>query len=115
MVVPLRAGKLAEDPIDHFTVNVGQSVVTTLELKCMAEVVDSQAVQNGSVKVMQRDGIGRDVVTEVVGFPITASTLDAAPRQESRKTAGMMVASVIIGCRVTLAVDGTAKLASPDK
>ena len=96
-------------------VDVGQSVVTTLESKCMAEVVDSQAVQDGRVEVMQRDGIGRDVVTEVVGFPITATTLDAASRQESRKTAGVMVSSIIIGCRVTLAVDGTAELASPDE
>lgn len=46
--------------------NVGQPVVTSLEFESQPLVVDAETVQHCGVKVVNVNGIGDDVVAEIV-------------------------------------------------
>ena len=58
--------------------NVGQAVIPSLEFERQLGVVDSQAMQNRRVQVVDVDRILDDVVREIVGRPVSHARLDTA-------------------------------------
>ncbi len=94
--------------------HVGQPEVAALELERELRVVDAQAVQDRGVQVVDVDRVFRDVVAEVVGLAVGDAGLDAAAGQPDREAARMMVAAVVVGRQLALAVDRAAELAAPD-
>ena len=94
--------------------HTGQSHVESLEFDRQAAMVDSQAVENRGVQVVDVDRVLDDVVAEVVGFAVHDTRLDAATRHPDREAARMMVATVVLARQIALAVDGAAKLTAPD-
>src|SRR6185437_841400 len=84
-----------------------------LEFVCQSRVIDTQAVQQGRLHVMNGNRIGNDVVGKVVGFAQDRTALDAAAGKPHRKTARVMIAAVIGVCKMALAVNRAAELAAP--
>src|SRR5207249_6457636 len=94
--------------------HVGEPMVAALELKRQPGVVDSQAVQNGGVQVMHVDGIADDVVTIIIGFSMGNARLDASSSNPKGEAAWMVVAPIIVGCQLALAVNRSAEFPAPD-
>ena len=92
----------------------GESHVETLEFIAQATVVDAQTVQDGGIQVVDVNGVFDDVVTKVVGLAIDHAGLDSAAGHPDGKTLRMMVAAIVFTGEITLAVDGPAKLSTPD-
>ena len=79
-----------------------------------ALVIDAQEVQDGGMQVADVHGIGRDVVTEVVGGAVGVAGFDAASRHPHGEAAGMMVAPGFRAVPLALAGDAAAELSAPD-
>ena len=94
--------------------HVGQAVVAALELECELFVVDAELVQDRRVQVVDVDRIADDVVAVVVGLTVRDARLDAAAGHPDCEAARVMIAAVVRGGQVALAVDGAAELAAPD-
>ena len=103
-----------QDRLHDVAGDVGQAVVAALELERQPRVVDAQAVQHRRVQVVDVDRVAGDVVAEVVGLAVGHARLDAAAGQPDGEAARMMVAAVVVGGQLALAVDGAAELAAPD-
>lgn len=59
-----------KNTLHHFAVNIGQPETTTLEIEREAFVIQSEAVKDGCLKIVNMDGIFDDMKPEVVGFSV---------------------------------------------
>ena len=66
---------LSKNVFDRLTVNVGETEVTALVLIRQARVVDSEAVKNRGVQIVNADGILSDVIAELVCLAVGDSAL----------------------------------------
>src|SRR5687768_14849441 len=66
------------------------------------------------VQVVDVNGIGGDVVTEVVGLAVDDAALDAAAGHPDGEAAAVVIAAVVFLASRALSVNGSAKLAAPD-
>ena len=78
--------------------NIGQTEIATLVTVGQAFVVDTQAVQDGCVQVMDMGGFLGDVVAEIVCFAVNHSRLNT-PTGHPFRVATRMVVAPIIGFR----------------
>ena len=113
--VPGPAEELAEKTLYHFAMNVGEPVMPALKLIGVAEVVDSQTMQNRGVKVVHWNRVRGNVVTEVIGGPMALPSLDPTACQKCRKAAGVVIPSIVVRCGVPLAVHGASEFTTPDE
>lgn len=102
-----------EDVAYDLAVDIGEAVVTALELEGEPGVIHAEAVEQGGVQIMNVDRIARDVVVEVVGFTERESRSDSAAGHPQGEAAGMMVPSVVLSGESSLAIDCSSELASP--
>ena len=94
--------------------HIGQSVVAALELEGQTMMVDPQAMQNRRIQIMHMDGIASDVVTVVVRLTVRHSTANSPTRHPDRETAWMVIAAIVGGAEISLAIDGPSELTTPD-
>ena len=87
--------------------------IEPLETVGQLPMVNSQAVQDGGVEVVDVDRIFNDVVAEFVSFSIAHPGLDSAASHPNRETAWMMIAPVVFPGELSLAVNRTSKFPSP--
>ena len=66
------------------------------------------------MQIVDMDGILDDVVAEVVRRAVGHSALDAAAGHPDGETARMMIATVIVGRQLALAIHGAAELTAPN-
>lgn len=66
------------------------------------------------MEVPDVEGVLRDVVTEIVCFPVDGAALGAASRHPHGEAAGMMVSSVVRFAESALAVNGASEFPTPD-
>lgn len=100
--------------LNCMAMHICQAEVPPLKFECQPLMVNSQAVEDRCVQVMNFHGILRDVVTEIIGFADAIPRFDAAAREPNRKTARMVVASVIRLREVALGIDGSPEFAPPE-
>ena len=103
-----------QDPLHHMTVNIGQSVMPTLEEVGELLVVDAKLVENGGMEIVDVDGVFGDVVAEFVSGTIGDARLDASASHPDRETSGVVIAAIVFTGEFALAVGGSTKLPSPD-
>jgi hypothetical protein len=77
-------------------------------------VIDAQTVQHSGVQVMNVHRVFYDVIAIIVGLSVSESRFDAAAGHPHRKAAGMVIAAVVIGGQLALAIDRSPELSSPD-
>src|SRR5262245_40490692 len=94
--------------------HVRQPVIAALESICQARVLETEAVQDRGVKIVNVHRILDDVVAVIVGRSVTDAGADAAAGHPGAEAAAVMVAAMVVRSKCALAVDGAAKLAAPD-
>ena len=77
--------------------DVGQAVVATLILERHFAVIDSHAMQDRGVQIVDVYRITSDVVAEVIRFTMCDAGFDSTAGQPDGKTTRMMVSTVIVG------------------
>src|SRR5437773_3105390 len=92
--------------VDNVAAHVGEADVAALVFKSEPGVVDSEAMQNRRLQVVDVDRILRDVVGVIVGVAMDDSRLDATASHPHGKAAWMVVSPVIVFGQPSLAVNG---------
>src|SRR5690242_3441738 len=77
-------------------------------------MVDTQAMKNRCLHIVDRRGIGDGIVGIVVGFAERETGLDASAGKPHGEAAGMMIAAIIGGGEMALAIHRTAEFPAPD-
>src|SRR5262249_30961677 len=98
----------------HIAVHIRQPEVAALVAEDEAGVVDPQAVEDSGVEIVDVDGITDDVVAVIVGFAVADAGLDAAAGKPHAEAAAVVVAAMIGGGELALAVYGPAELPAPE-
>src|SRR5579872_918992 len=93
--------------------NIRQAEMAALKFEGKLGVVNTQAVQNSRVQIVHVDRILGDVVAVIVGCAICDAGLDAAAGHPDGEAAWMVVAAVVVGGQLSLAVNGAAELTAP--
>ena len=99
---------------DDLAMDIGQAEIAALMSECQPLVIDAQAMQDGSVKVVDVNRVLLHVVAEVVGFAEHDTGLDTAARHPLGVTAWVMVSAVVGFCESALAVNRASELATPN-
>ena len=76
-------------------------------------MVDSQAVEQGGVEVVEAHGVTHDVVGKVIRLAVNYARLHASTRQPYAEAARVMVAAIVGPSEGALRIHGAAKLAGP--
>src|SRR5207249_8529669 len=84
-----------QDLADHLAGNVSKPEVTALELLGQPLVVDAEAIEDGSLQVVDVHGVLDDVVAVIVGLAMADAGLHSAARHPHAEAARMMVAAVV--------------------
>src|SRR5712692_7458476 len=103
-----------EDALYDVALHVCKPEVAALVLERQPGMVNSKAIENSRVQIMDVDGIAHDVVTVIIGFSICDPRFDATPGHPDREATWVVVAPVILGGQFALAVNGSAEFAAPD-
>src|SRR5205807_3120847 len=103
----------SEDLFHYVAGHIGQAEVASLEFVGQAEVINAEAMQDGGLQVVDMHWIFEDVVGIVVRLADAQAALDAAAGHPNGETAGMMVAAIVRGGELALAIHGAAKFAGP--
>ena len=94
--------------------HIGQAKIATLVPECQSLVVDTQAVQNGGIEIVDMDRVLQHVVAEIVRLAMHDSRFDAAACHPLCVTARMVIAAVVRFCEAALAINRASKLATPN-
>ena len=70
---------LRQNVMHNIPMDVGQAVIAALESIGQTFMIDSQAVQNRGMKVMDMNGILFDVVAEIIRLSVFDSRLNPTP------------------------------------
>ena len=71
-------------------------------------------MHDGGVDLVEVDRILRDVVAEIIGFPVGRPSLHASTCHPHAEIAGMMVSSVVFTGKLALAIHGTSEFTTED-
>lgn len=88
--------------------------IESLKLVAQSVVIDAQAMKDRGIEVIHMDGVGDDVIAEVIGFPVDLPSLDAASRQPHAEVSRVMVPTVIVLREFALRVNGATEFAAPN-
>src|SRR5690349_6230063 len=99
---------------DYESANVRQPEIPALEFVSELGVLDSEAMQDGGLQVVDVHRIFENVVAIIVGFADGQAALDSTAGHPNRKTPRMMIASVVGSRKFSLAVHRSAKFTRPD-
>jgi hypothetical protein len=91
-----------------------QPLIQSLEGIGQPFVINAQLMQNRGIYIVNVDRSLKDIVTKIVRLPEHRTSADSTATKPERVTTTMMIASVIFGSQLPLAVNGTAKLSAPD-
>ena len=105
---------LRENLFDDGSVHVRQPEVAALKFVRQPGVIDAQAVQDGSLYVMNVNGLFGHVIRVVVGGTVSQTRPHAATCHPHSETSRVVIAAIIILRQASLAVDCPPKLSAPD-
>ena len=77
--------------------DVGQTKVAALIAEGQLRMIDAQKVHECGIEIVNTHWIAVDIVAVVVGLAVGCALVNACPRQQHRKAAGVMIAAVIVG------------------
>ena len=100
--------------MDNLTVHIRETIIASLVREDQLLMVDAQKMQDGRVEIVNMDRVLGDVVGEIICFTVHMTLLDPASSEKDAETAWVVVASVVFLGESALAINGTAKLTTPD-
>src|SRR5690242_552764 len=95
---------LRQNLFHYGPVHIRQPEMASLEFEGQLGMVDAETVKNRRVQVVHVYRILHDVVAKVVGLAVRNSGLDAASGHPDSETAWMMIAAVVVGRQLSLAI-----------
>ena len=90
--------------------HAGQALVQPLVPAGETAVVNAHAVKDRCVQLIEVHRVFRDVIAEVIGFPVGHPSLDPTAGHPHTEITGMVIASVVISRQFSLAVGGSPEL-----
>ena len=99
--------------MNHFTVDIGQSILTALVAERQPCVIDAAQMQDGRLHVVNMDRIFSDVPAELIGRPVDDARLHAATCHPPTERLAEVIASSGLG-RVALSEGRATKFATPN-
>ncbi len=108
----LRSGQHAFDDVGFF--DAGELHVESAELEGEALVIDTHAMEDGSVEVAEMHAVLGDVIGEVIGHPVFEAGLDAAAGEEDREASAVVVTSAGRVTEAALGEGGASELGGED-
>ena len=105
---------LRQKIMNNLPMHIREPIAPALVLVGEPFVFDAEQVEERGLEVVHMHRIFDDVVAELVRLPVGEAGLDAAAGHPDGKTAGVVVAAVIVFGELALRVVGPAKLAAPD-
>src|SRR5688572_29522027 len=94
--------------------DVGQPKIAALESVDQPFMVDTQAVQQSRVQIVNMNGLVDDVVAEVIGIAVNYASLYASTSEPHREIPRVMVTPIVVLRQRSLAVHGAAELSTPN-
>src|SRR3984957_4557431 len=117
---PIRRGSFtfrepgsSEHLFHHVAANISQAEIASLEFVRQAEMINTEAMQDGGLQVVDVHGIFEDVIGKVISLTDAQASLDPAAGHPNGEAARVMVAAVVRGAELALAIHGAAKFAGP--
>ena len=106
---------LLEDLFHHgCRFHASQTLVQSLVPHGEAAVVNAHAVEDRCVQFIEMYRVFRDVIAEVICFPVGHSRLNATTGHPHAEVTGVVIASVIFPGQFTLTVGGTSEFSTED-
>src|SRR5215831_751554 len=103
-----------QDFFDNFPVNVCQTEMAALKLESKLGVIDSEAMENCGMQVVNMNGVLGNVVTILVRLTIGDTRFDSGPCHPQSETARMVIPAVVVSGHLPLTVNGAAEFTSPN-
>ena len=110
--IPLR-GRSQEVSDHDLRFHTGQALVEPLEAVREAFMVDTHAMQDGRVDIVDRHRFVDGIVAKIVGLSVDVATANTATGHPHAEISRMMIAAVIVLGQVALGVDGSAEFSTP--
>ena len=107
-------GPLSKHVFDHFAEDVSEAEVTALVAIGEAFVVDAELMEDGSLQVVDVNGVLGNVDAVIVGLAVGDTPTHSATGEPVGEAVGMMVAAIGSLGELALAVNGAAKFSAPD-
>jgi len=73
-----------------------QALIQPLKFEREAFVINSHAMQDGCIQIIQMGGILGDVVTEIIGLTMGYPCLDASTRKPHAEISGVMITPIVV-------------------
>ena len=106
--------QLSQNLTHRLPMYIGQTVMSSLKFERQLCMIDTKAMHNCRVQIVDVDRILGDVVRKIIGRTIRNTRLDSRPSKPHREASRMVIASIIFGCQLTLTVDSTPEFSTPD-
>ena len=87
----MRGDPSAEKVVNHASMHIGKTEVSSLIGMDQPFVIDSEQVQYGGIEIVDVHGIFGDVVGEVIGFAVTDARLHTATGYPDREGPRMVI------------------------
>ena len=87
--------------------DAGKALLQALKGKTEAVVVDTHAVQDSGVHLVEVNGVLRNVVAEVISRSVAHACLDTSAGHPHAEVAGVVVTAVVLPCQFALAIGST--------
>src|SRR2546423_11762136 len=81
---------LDQDFLNHLAVHVGEPEVAALVLERQLRVIDSEALEDGGLQVVDVNGVFGDVIAIIIGLALADAGFDAAAREPHGEAARMV-------------------------
>src|SRR4051794_21630728 len=87
-------GRSDKNALDHLAADVRQPEMTSLVLEREPGVIDSQAIKNRCLQIVDVNRVAGHIVTVVVSLAMSDARLDAAAGGPHGKATRMMITSI---------------------
>ena len=99
---------------DFCRLDSGESLIEPLKREAQRFMIDTELVEQCCMQVTNRNGLIDYVIAKIICFAVTHASFDTPACQPTRKTARMVISTVVIASEFPLPIDGATKLSSED-
>jgi len=90
----------SQKPVDDVSRDIGQAEISSLGTECQTRVVDSQAMQDRRLQIVNVDFVLDGMKAEFIGRPVGNARLDSPSGHPHRKTIRMMIPAPVFAGRI---------------
>src|SRR5690348_15478226 len=103
----------SEHLFHHVAANISEAEIASLEFVRQAKMINTQAMQDGGLQVVDVYRIFEDIIGIFISLAHAQAFLDPAASHPNGEAARVMIAAIVRGAELALAIHGAAKFAGP--